>query len=243
MEELLSLEGADMDLRLLSQSFSTGPVRVEKREERHFLILESEASRQDADLLAAGTEALNQMNAIMLAGGSNFRPPRVRGITKQMADGTLRTFLNAALHIESRSALFVNVRLIGPDGKELVENKGPTEDQVTLQLAAKDEHLRRALLIYGTLKHDWVNLYKTLEAIEDGNGGEKGLIAKNFVPGKDIKNFKDTANSWRAIELEARHATTKIGSPEPKITLAQAQEMFRKLFQSWIQELKDRGNP
>ncbi len=43
--------------------------------------------------------------------------------------------------------------------------------------------------------------------------------------------------------LAQRDATLKIGSPEPKITLAQAQEMFRKLFQGWIQELKKHGTP
>jgi len=231
-----------MDLRLLSQSFSTGLVRVEKREERHFLILESEASRQDADLLAAGTEALNQMNAIMLAGGSNFRPPRVRGITKQMADGTLRTFLNAAVHVEARSAAFVNVRLIGPDG-QVRENKRPTEDQVTLQLAAKDEHLRRALLIYGALEQDWGNLYKVLDVMREAHGDLSGLKAKDFVPGKNIDNFKATAESFPAIGVKARHGKTKGVIQKPRMTLEEAQEMFRKLFQGWIQELKDRGNP
>ena len=90
-----------------------------------------------------------------------------------------------------------------------MEDKGPTEDQIALELARNNEPLRRALVIYGSLlPHTWINLYKVLEAMEDGNGGERGLIAKNFVPAGDIKNFKPTANSPDAIGLEAaRHGS------------------------------------
>jgi hypothetical protein len=106
------------------------------------------------------------MTAIMLAEGPNFRPPRIRGISHMMPDGSVGTTLNASVHMVVRTAAFVNVRLIGPDGKEIVQNKGSTEDQVTLQLAAKNERLRRAQVLYGTLKHDWVYLFKVLEVME-----------------------------------------------------------------------------
>ena len=244
MEELLSLEGDDMDLRLLAQSFPTGPApRVEKRDERYYLILESQGPREDAAVLSDGTSVLAQMVAIMLKDGSNFRPPRIRGITKKMEDGSLRTFINASVHIKARTAMFVNVRRIGPDGKEIVQNKGPTEQQIELELARNNEPFRRAYVIYGSLEPDWINLYKVLEAMEDGNGGERGLIAQNFVPGKDIKDFKATAESLPAIGMKARHAKLKGVVQEPRITLANAEEMFRKLFQGWIEDLKKHGKP
>jgi hypothetical protein len=180
------------------------------------------------------------MVAVMLKDGPNFRRPRIRGVSKKNADGTLIHFINATVHIEARSAMFVNVRLIGPDG-QVIENKGATEDQVALELARDNEPLRRALVIYGSLEHTWVNLYKVLDAMRDGNGGLSGLKAKNFVPPEDIDKFKATANSYNAIGLESRHGTTETGIPEAWMTLEEAQEMFRKLFQGWIAELKDRG--
>jgi hypothetical protein len=241
MEEMMSLDGDEMDLKLLARAFPTGPARVEKRDEHYLLILESEGPREDAAVVADGTKALAQMTAIMLADGSNFRPPRIRGITKKNADGTLSHYLNLRAHAVSRTAAFVTLRRIGPDGKEIVENKGPTQEQVALDLARNNEPLRRAQVIYGSLKHEWGNLYKVLEAMEDGNGGEAGLIAKHFVANGEIKNFKATANSFLALGLEARHGTTAIGIPEPKMTLEEAEEMFRKLFESWIKELKDGG--
>ena len=239
----MSLQGEGIDLELLARSFPTGPVRVEKRKDYHLPILENDSQREATDVLADGANALAQMTAIMLAEGPNFRPPRIRGISHMMSDGSVGTTLNASVHMVVRTAAFVNVRLIGPDGKEIVQNKGPTEDQVTLQLAAKNEHLRRAQVLYGTLKHDWVNLYKVLEVMEDGNGGEAGLIAKHFVADGDIKNFKATANSFRALGLESRHGTTTSGVPAPKMTLKEAQEMFRKLFHGWREKLTSQVNP
>jgi hypothetical protein len=110
MEELLSLEGdADMDLRLLAQSFPTGPAPwVEKRDDRYYLILESEGPREDAAVLIDGRNVLAQMVASMLKDGANFHPPRIRGITKKMEDGSLRTFLNVSVHMEARTAMSVN---------------------------------------------------------------------------------------------------------------------------------------
>jgi hypothetical protein len=97
-------------------------------------------------------------------------------------------------------------------------------------------------VIYGSLEHDWGNLYKVLDVMREAHGDLSGLKAKNFVPAKDIENFKATADSYKALGLDARHGKTKSGIPAPRITLKQAEEMFRKLFESWIKELKDSGN-
>jgi len=189
-----------------------------------------------------GENVLAQMVATMLKDGPNFHPPRIRGITKKMEDDSLRTFLNASVHIEARIAAFVNVRLIGPDGQEIVQNKGPTEDQITLELARTNQRLRQAQVIYGSLEHTWANLYKVLDVMREAHGGLSNLKAKHYVPARDIEHFKATANSYAAIGLESRHALEE-GVSEPLMTLNEAQEMFRKLFQGWIQELRNQHNP
>jgi hypothetical protein len=64
LEELIDVEGDEMDLRLVSQSFPSKTLRIEKRkvkvdgEERYFLILESETTRKDEDVLADGNRVL-----------------------------------------------------------------------------------------------------------------------------------------------------------------------------------------
>jgi hypothetical protein len=110
-------------------------------------------------VLADGANALAQMTAIMLAGDPNFRPPTVHGITKKLADGSLFHPVNLGkVNMQFRMGVFADLTILGPVGK-VIENKGPTEDEVTLELARNNEPLRRALLIYRALKHDWGNLW------------------------------------------------------------------------------------
>jgi hypothetical protein len=249
VEELLGVEGDDMDLRLLSQSFPSGTPRLEKRkvtangDERYFLILESQTGREDEEVLTDGRRVLAEMTAIMLADGPGFAAPRVRGITKKMADGSLVTFLNASVHIQARAAVFVSPRLIGPDG-EIAINKGPTEAQVIYSLARNNEPLRRAQVIYGSLEHNWINLYKVLDAMRDWYGGLDKLKARQFVSSKDIEKFTAAANSPEAVGLEdSRHGWDQ-GVKKAQITLAEAREMFRNLFRGWIGDLKrNEANP
>jgi hypothetical protein len=238
MEEMMNLGGDEPDLQQLARSFPTDTPRVEKRDGHYLLILESDKSRDDAAIIADGTNVLHQIVGIILKDGPNFHRPRIKGMTKQNADGSLSHYLNVSVKMEARISGILNVRLIGPDGKEIEREKRPTDEQMVLQLARDNEPFRRAQVIYGALEHDWINLYKVLEAMEDGNGGERGLIAKNFVPGKDIKDFKATAESLPAIGMKARHAKLKGVVQEARITLEKTQEMFRKLFQGWIEDLR-----
>jgi len=63
-----------------------------------------------------------------------------------------------------------------------------------------------------------------------------------MLPAKDIDNFKATADSYKALGLDARHGKTKSGITKPLMTLAEAREMVRELFHCWIKELKDGGD-
>jgi hypothetical protein len=76
-----------------------------------------------------------------------------------------------------------------------------------------------------------------LEAAEDGNGGEHGLIAKNWVPGGQIKAFKGTANSYRALRLEARHGSTQKGYEQAQLTLKEAAQMVRMILDKWCRQV------
>jgi hypothetical protein len=73
-------------------------------------------------------------------------------------------------------------------------------------------------------------MYKVLEAIEDGNGGEASLIAKGFVANGLIEDLKATANSFLALGLEARHGTTTKGIEAAKKTPQEAREIIRDLI-------------
>jgi hypothetical protein len=229
---MFRLNGEEMDLQMLARLFCKGPMRVEKHEELFYLHLEDE----DKNVPTSEDVVLAWMNAILLADNPNFRPASIAGITKKDANGRLLTILSPSCHIQARATVLADLTVLR-DGKVL-ENKGPTWGEIELKFAANNEPLARAFLIYGTLEHDWGNLYKVVEAIEDGNGGERALIAKKFVADGQIKDFKNTANSFLALGLESRHGSTAKGSPTPKMTLDKAKELTRTLLQAWIEELR-----
>ena len=108
-----------------------------------------------------------------------------------------------------------------------------------VNLAGKNEHLELALYISGGLEHNWRSLYMVLEAIEDGTGGEKGLIKKQWCNSGAIKKFKKTSNSFKALGLDARHGAAEKVDSSPELTLEEARELIRQLLSSWTKELEN----
>jgi hypothetical protein len=147
LEEMMNLGGDEPDLQQLAHSFPTGTPRVEKRDEHYLLILEGDESSDDEAVIADGTNVLNQMAGIMLQDGPNFHRPRIKGISKQNANGSLSHYVNMSVKMEARTSGSVTVRLIGPDGKEIEKDKGPTDEQIVLQLARDNQRFRLAQVV------------------------------------------------------------------------------------------------
>jgi hypothetical protein len=102
-------------------------------------------------------------------------------------------------------------------------------------LGTKDESVARALTLYGALDHNWKNLYMVLEVIEEDAGSEDAFIRSNWIPQERLKIFKRTANSFRAIEREARHGKSKFAPPLSPMSLEEAQELIKELFEKWME--------
>jgi hypothetical protein len=103
--------------------------------------------------------------------------------------------------------------------------------------APKDRHFDRALYLFGVLPQDWRGLYMVLEAAEDGNGDEAGLKSKRWISASDFKNFKSTANSFKAIGNQSRHGTLSSGVGQPLLTLEEARTLIRTILERWANEL------
>ena len=103
-----------------------------------------------------------------------------------------------------------------------------------IDTALSNQEIERALYLFGSLELNWKNLYMVLEVIEDSFGGETSLLNTNIVPPEDIKSFKRTASSYKAIGRDARHATLKFELPREPMTLRKAQEVVGTLLQEWI---------
>jgi hypothetical protein len=107
----------------------------------------------------------------------------------------------------------------------------------------QNEHLGRALDLYGHLEPNWRGLYMILEAIEDGTRNDGGLLNKSWASNNLIGKFKSTANSFKALGKHARHGSVKEGIDAPNITLVEARRLIQQLLKSWIDELSTEINP
>jgi len=81
----------------------------------------------------------------------------------------------------------------------------------------------------------WYLLYKRLELVQVDLGGETILISKKWVPEKEIKLFKHTANRYKAIGIEARHYDNKI-PPKKSMTYPDAKKLIDKINLKWLEK-------
>lgn len=103
-----------------------------------------------------------------------------------------------------------------------------------VELALSNQEVERALYLFGSLELNWKNLYLVLEVIEDSFGGEAPLLDTGLISLEDIKLFKRTANSYKAIGRDARHGALKFEPPRKSMTLKNAQKLMRTLLTVWI---------
>jgi hypothetical protein len=226
-----------MDLDELARLFPAGSATVIKTEKSHYLQLSGwESPLDDAQAHQAAQTALTRMNAIAMIADEKFRPATIAGMTKKNAAGMLITYINASCHIQARAGLSASLTVKQADGT-IVEDKSLTFGQLALPLADTNDPLERALLLYGGSEHTWRTLYMVLEAIEDSHGGQKGLIAENFLPAIKVEDFKATANSYLALGADARHGTTSSGIPVARMTLIEARALIRELLELWMKKL------
>jgi hypothetical protein len=238
MERMFRLTGERVDLEALTHLFRKGPALVKKIGENYCMELaEWKEAGDDQDALAAADTALARMHAVALMTDARFRPSKIFGIvTKDPTTGELRTGVPLKGHSEARVIAHSELRLTPPD-VSAKSSETPTMGESLLLKAESNDALERALHLYGSLKHAWRELYMVLEAIEDGNGGERRLVSSGLSTEPQIKNFKATANSYRALGLEARHGSTTSGVDQVRMTLKEAQAFIRELLNAWARKL------
>lgn len=228
------LDGDDVDIQAVQRLFSANWLSL--RDGRLHLVMKLPFTSSQAQAAQeAANELLSKINGIakmIYLDHESLRIGATSCVEKPGSPPTQVVFVNAVLRGRSRVHAPIVVATSGV-GQTPTENNRLLGDGV---LEVADEHFKRALYLFGSLR-DWRGLYMVLEAAEDGNGGEKGLIGKGWVAEGEIKNFKNTANSFKAIRLQARHGTVRTGASHPKQTLDQARQMIRTILERWGREL------
>jgi len=230
------LEGDEFDIAGLTELFSDG-VKLGKDGDGHIeLIMVMQFSKdQSQAALDDAKELLAKLNAIAQIMHGNHENLHIVGVgCRDPAGGSTDLFIHATDSIRSRERFGIG----GSVTQSAVPASPPKKigDQF-LSAADKNTLLDRALYLFGSLPPDWRGLYMVLEAAEDAHGGERGLIEKHWVPNGQIKAFKATADSYKAIGLAARHGSTETGIDKPRLTLEKAREMVTTILDKWCKEV------
>jgi hypothetical protein len=228
------LHGDAFDLNGIADLFSDEVSIVKDERDQLELIMnlsfspsEPQAARQ------IGEGVLAKLNAIAQIVHGNHENVRIGGVGhKDPLTGTVQYSISGQATIRVGARGDVNIVPTSGGPATPSQKRG---DQF-LDAANGNQHLERALYLLGSLPLDWRGLYMVLEAAEDGNGGEKGLIAKQWVPVGQIKAFKATANSYKALRLAARHGSVKEGVDRPRMALNEGRQMVRTILDKWSGE-------
>ncbi|HXJ37945.1 MAG TPA: hypothetical protein VNH18_01630, partial [Bryobacteraceae bacterium] len=171
-----SLVGTDLDFLTLEDLFKGCPALIKFQGRLHMVIELPFISSEFHAAVGSAEELLSKLNGIAQAIHGNHENVRIGDVScRESPSGPLnRLIVPGPARIRLRGLTPVVTT-------EQVSSSTPIQKGMGdrfLEVADLDEHFERALYLYGSLSQDWRGLYMVVEAAEDGNGGEKGLIAR-----------------------------------------------------------------
>jgi hypothetical protein len=228
----VAMEGDDADLRDASAMFDSAELRVSQENDEYFLL----SSRFDIvtepkEVLTVGVDLLRLINGIAKTQSKAFEKLSLSYVAKDNPDGTQHIY----------SGLYTKCRVLPAekgvlsDGTPILPNL-PADVKRLVTAAEQEEVALRALTIYGELGDSWRGLYMVLDAIQQDTGGESDLLNKPWVSHQDkqdIKLFKQTANNYGVLGLDARHGLSGKMKKKP-MSLGNARKLLRKLLNNWL---------
>ena len=223
-EWLIKIKGDRNDLDLLQRFLRSGKYTVIHENASWFLkVHELTSDTTPREIRDAAISAIEIVN-----GAARLFYSKFQGVSSNvtvltiMSDGSRQefNFLNAT----------------APDYNLTVFRDTDTRLTDWIALANNDQAVANALTLYGALELTWKNLYIVLEAVEDDIvGGESGLINHNWVPKSQIKLFKTTANSFRALGRVARHGPNNKQPPQRPMTIQEARKLINNIVRKWLE--------
>ncbi len=179
-------------------------------------------------------------------------PPDADSEAVHVAANTLIDVVNGATKLYNDGfggVGFVKVTRLGDDGKWHgygYLTVGPRSTELTVfrpgdktlagwvSTGLFDEDAARALGLFGSLEPSWKNLYLVFEVVMEDMGGQSALEAQGWIPRSHIRGFKQTANSYRALGQETRHAKLSYEPPAEPMLLQDAHELVRTILARWM---------
>lgn len=226
----VQLSGPQYELDELLHSFGDGDFSLSRGEHGEYYLYSSQFDGCNSanDVREVSTAILKVLNgATKLALGGNLGLT-VSCVVEQRPDGIECSHMCIVDTVLIKDSFVI--RIFDSKGNFVNEYSPADFVPIWLKLGLQDDVVGKVFRLFGQ-QHDWVNLYRIYEVIEED---VNGIVKKGWLTEEQKKVFKHTANSPTAIGDEARHGKEPTSPPRFPMLLSEARVLIENLVHKWL---------
>jgi hypothetical protein len=163
--------------------------------------------------------------------------PHVESLLRLKDDGASRDFYTLGpvflfVPPEAVLGLFPGNEEIRESAERAIQSREQRLSEKWAKIALRSDDVRDALAILGRDDVRWHDLYHVFEIVES-NVGER-IHREGWATKAEVKRFRRTANSRRALGREARHGHKQYSPPKKPMALDQARKLVFGIVREWL---------
>ncbi|MGQ3480849.1 hypothetical protein [Paenibacillus sp. TY11] len=230
MKWIVCLTGDEDDLYELSKLLNTEKLAIHKEGNQYYLkssqIRPTDEYNEVCDKVDELIELINGTTKLSLGTRNTVG---LSDIYILKDDGGRILFFSA--HLFGSGGASANYQIIRADGTIEVCNHDNPADSVLnwIELSLKDELVNKIIRLISHDSDSWVGLYKIFEVIDK----DAGIRSFASVSSENLKRFTQTANSYKAIGIEARHALD-YEPPRKPMNITEARLLIHLVVKEWL---------
>jgi len=194
------------------------------------------------DVAQASRELVDNLRGLLMVKLGSARSLETGAVLELQPDGSRMQHVYAQAQVAVGTARVYGAGVVTyADGT--TPAPGPPEPWgPILHLAENDARVGMALAFLA-LPPTWHRLYAALDAPRKDRrtGSKAGVMGRGADP-STLRLFTWTADNFRAVGTEARHANPDRKPPPAAMTLPDAAEFVRSVVDAWIEELLSRSS-
>ncbi|MFD0959015.1 hypothetical protein [Paenibacillus chungangensis] len=229
MKWIICLSGDEADLYELSKSLNTEYLTVFKEGDQYYLkssqILSTDEYREVSEKVKELVDLINGATKLALGTRNTIA---VTDIYVQKDDGGRILFGSA--HLSASIRVRASTQIIRADGT--IEICNPADSVSNwLDLSQKNELINKVFKLISHDSDSWIGLFKIFEVIDK----DSGIRSFSSVSSENLKRFTQTANSYKAVGMEARHALD-YEPPKKPMNITEARSLIYIVVNEWLRQ-------
>ena len=232
MKWIICLSGDEADLNELSKSLITEFLTVYKKGNQYYLkstqILSTDEYKEVSEKIKELIDLINGATKLALGTRNTIA---VSDIYILKDDGGRILFGSA--HLSASLRVRTSYQVIRADGT--IETCNPADSVPNwLELSKKNELINKLIKLISHDSDSWVGLYKIFEVIDK----DSGIKSFSIVSSENLKRFTQTANSYKAVGMEARHALD-YEPPKKPMNITEARSLIYLVVNEWFRQKEE----